>query len=676
MNKTAKITLICVLILLLIGAAAYGVIHGHSLSAAATDHQSESVDNLLEYSRRLTESLEAGVSSGEVTVTLADGASRASAAAVSVAGDTVTIRTPGTYRLSGSLSDGQVAVDADGDVVLILDGVSITCAEDAAISILSADFVQVYLAEGSENFLQSGAETEITADAADPEATGGALYSKADLTLDGEGSLTVRGYLNNGIASADNLLLLGGTLDVTAVNNGIKGKDSLTVTGGTITVLSGGDGLKSDNDTDAGCGAVDIRGGSLSITSCGDGIQAQTDLTVSDGVINIIAGGGAGDSVSVDLLLEGAMENWGEMFSGTEGMEPPEDMERPEDMEAPAEGSFGGGKPGGFGRFGETDGTESTESGFGFGGGMFGDFGDMFDLESSSSSSDDTSTKGLKSHGDLTITGGTITVSSLDDSIHADGSVTIAAGVLTLAAGDDGIHADGTVSISGGSIDIIQSHEGIEGHKILVSGGDVSLKAADDGFNANGGSTTGFFGGTATAASDDLPLLRITGGTVYVSADGDGLDSNGDLIIEGGTVIVDGPTNSANGALDSGTESGGSLLVSGGTVIAVGASGMAETFDSASAQCSFAVTLSGTQAAGTEITVARSSGEVLFTHTSAKSFSSVVFSSPDLTLGETYLLTVGDSTTEVTLTDVSTGSSGGMGGWGNMGGGFGGGPRG
>ena len=131
---------------------------------------------------------------------------------------------------------------------------------------------------------------------------------------------------------------------------------------------------------------------------------------------------------------------------------------------------------------------------------------------------------------------------------------------------------------------------------------------------------------------------------------------------------MDGPTSSSNGALDSGRESGGKLLTNGGTVLAIGASGMAETFESSSQQCSMRVNLTSTQAAGTLITIATEDGTVLFTHTSAKTFSSIVFSSPELTQGETYQVTVGDETITVTLSSVSTtyGSAGfgpgGMGG--------------
>ena len=114
-------------------------------------------------------------------------------------------------------------------------------------------------------------------------------------------------------------------------------------------------------------------------------------------------------------------------------------------------------------------------------------------------------------------------------------------------------------------------------------GGTVFVTASDDGSSAMSGR---MFGASDTTDSS-LPTLKISGGTLYVNADGDGLDSNGDLIVEGGNIIVDGPTNSGNGALDSGSENGGSIVCNGGTILAIGASGMAESFESNSTQCSF-----------------------------------------------------------------------------------------
>ena len=179
--------------------------------------------------------------------------------------------------------------------------------------------------------------------------------------------------------------------------------------------------------------------------------------------------------------------------------------------------------------------------------------------------------------------------------------------------------------------------------------------------NANGGASS--FGGMFDSSKSDdttTPILQISSGNIYVNANGDGLDSNGDLIIDGGIVIIDGPTNSADGALDSGLENGGKIECNGGTVLAIGASGMAETFDNDSRQCSFIMNFNKTLQAGTQIVVYDDNGNLLFEHTSAKTFNSIVFSSPLLAIGNTYSVTLANQTETITIENISNGSSSGF----------------
>ena len=307
--------------------------------------------------------------------------------------------------------------------------------------------------------------------------------------------------------------------------------------------------------------------------------------------------------------------------------------------------------------------------------------------------------------GSIYIAGGTFTIKSEDDSIHADGSCIIAGGTYTIAAGDDGIHANYDTVITDGSITITDSYEGIEGRRITVSGGTINLTASDDGINAaTGGSSDeqqmpggqkGEFGGfgrqkgadvqsqemqmpqdgqqpqemqapASRSASDDDVYVKITGGTITVNAGGDGIDSNGNLYITGGTVYVAGPTSNGDGALDYEEEAS----ITGGTLIAAGSSGMAQGMGSNSTQCSMLVNLSETIAAGSVISLKDSSGNVLISWTSPKQFSSVVISTAELAQGSTYALVTGDTQTDVTLSSVATtsGSAGFGGGFGGAGG--------
>lgn len=280
------------------------------------------------------------------------------------------------------------------------------------------------------------------------------------------------------------------------------------------------------------------------------------------------------------------------------------------------------------------------------------------------------SAKGIKAQSALAINGGSITIDAEDDALHSATSVTITNGTLLLASGDDGIHSDDLVAISGGEITISRSYEGIEGGNIIVSGGVINLTASDDGFNAAGGADSSASNGPRgndAFAMDTSKSLVISGGTITVNSEGDGLDSNGTLTISGGTIDVSGPTNSGNGALDS----NGAMTISGGVVIAAGSAGMAQVFDQSSSQPSLSYTFTSVQQAGTTITLKDASGNDIASYTPDKQFQNVVISAPELAAGQTYSLYSGKTLLEnisLSGTVTSVGSGG-------MSGGFGGGQR-
>ena len=170
----------------------------------------------------------------EFAVTLADGAT-SGGNGLEVDGDVVTITRAGTYRISGTLSDGQIVVEtAEQDVVrLVLDGVDVSSSTGAALAVLDAGKVVVILEAGSQNALADAA-TYVFA-SADEDELNAAVHSAADFTISGDGSLAVTGRFNDGIAGKDGLVIAGGTITVDAADDGICGKDYLVVTGGTLT---------------------------------------------------------------------------------------------------------------------------------------------------------------------------------------------------------------------------------------------------------------------------------------------------------------------------------------------------------------------------------------------------------------------------------------------------------
>jgi hypothetical protein len=252
--------------------------------------------------------------SGATTVKLRDGSSKVTGAGAMVKGDVVTITAAGTYLLSGSLTDGQVTVNSvgEGKIKLVLDGVDITSTSTSPLLISAADEAVVILADGTKNALSDAAGA--SADDEKPDAPTATLFSAADLTIAGAGSLTVNGKSNDGIASKDGLVVLDGTVVVDALDDAISGKDYLVIDDGTLSVTAGGDGLKSNGDTPGHLGWVRVDGGTTMIEAVSDGVSAEGSITITGGTATVTkAAGGlqspviavSGGTVSVTALNDG-----------------------------------------------------------------------------------------------------------------------------------------------------------------------------------------------------------------------------------------------------------------------------------------------------------------------------------------------------------------------------------
>lgn len=220
----------------------------------------------------------------------------------------VTITAAGVYAVSGSLEDGRIIVNAPKeDVTVVLNDVDITCSYGSPLYIYKAGTATVHLMEGTENALTDGAvytfADEYSSEA--DEEPNACLYSKADLVIEGGGTLTVTANNNNGITSKDTLQIYGSSLSVTAVNNGINGKDSNTIDSASITVACAGDAIRSTNDTDGTLGWVSVSNSTLDLAAGEDGIQAETVLTMSNGSYAITSGGGSGVRPSDDTSAKG-----------------------------------------------------------------------------------------------------------------------------------------------------------------------------------------------------------------------------------------------------------------------------------------------------------------------------------------------------------------------------------
>ncbi len=202
------------------------------------------------------------------------------------AGGILRITQAGTYVLRGDF-EGQIQIEAGKEdlVRLVLEGFTGYCEDTSPIYAIQCGKLVLTLAEGSENQLSDGSAYVFSSEEEDePDAV---IFSKDDLTINGTGSLTVNGNYSNGIRSKDDLKIISGTIQVTAVKDGIKGKDSLTVKDGQLQITSGQDGLKSNNDSDPEKGYLIIDGGQIQINAGDDAIHSETWLTIHDGEITI-----------------------------------------------------------------------------------------------------------------------------------------------------------------------------------------------------------------------------------------------------------------------------------------------------------------------------------------------------------------------------------------------------
>ena len=535
---------------------------------------------------------------GAAVITLTgDGASISGNGAYAYDGDVV-IAEAGRYVFSGSLTDGSIIVDAhdSSKVWILLDGVEINCSDDACIQVDQADKVFLTLAEGSQNKLTSGS---VYSDTALSDGTDGAIFAHDDLTINGSGSLTVTAQYSHGISANDDLVITGGTITISAVDDAIHANDSIRIKDAAITVTAGDDGLLTSNEVENGY--LYIESGTLDITASGDGIHTTGDITVAGGEINISAGDdGIHSDASVfvqsgTILISDCYEGIEALIIDVSGGDVSINCE---DDGFNANGGssdmFGGGGQMGGGR---NDGT------FGHGG-MRG------------SGTDDGTTGERPTPPDM---------------------------------GEEGMTGERPTPPDMGE-------EGTTGERPTPP--DMGEEGMSGGMPAGQETETASGSGQSSADTEDVETyISISGGNIRivneVGQDADGLDSNGDIKISGGTIYISLLGTGSNCAVDYASESGGVAEITGGTIIACGASSMAEGFDSTSTQASILYNTSTVAEAGTTLTVTDADGSVLLSWEVPCSFSSALISCPEMKVGGTYTVSAGGTSEEVTLESVS-----------------------
>ncbi len=389
-------------------------------------------------------------------------------------GSIVTITSAGTYSFSGTLNDGQIIVDTEDQSVvrLILNDADVTCSSNAPIYVESAAIAMIILSDDTENKIEDGSSYS-----SDEEDANAAVFSKSDLIIYGDGSLTVTGNYNDGITSKDGLTIDSGNITVTAVDDGIRGKDYLIVNSGDITVNCDGDGLKADNEDDEELGYITINDGTFNITAEGDAIYCETDITIVTGELVLSSGGGSNAYLSSSESAKGLKSGLSTtIYDGTITIDAADDAIH-------------------------SDGDIEIE-----GGTLYVASGD----------------DGIHAETDLTINAGNIYITESYEGLEsAGGDITITDGYISIIASDDGINVSAGGSSSSGGTRKSTSTTASD-YALDISGGYIVIDCEGDGLDSN-------------------DLLDISGGTMLVNSDSESenssLDYDGSCVIDGGFLL-------------------------------------------------------------------------------------------------------------------------------------------
>ena len=477
-------------------------------------------------------------SSGEKTIDLAN---PTATDGVSVENGTITITSGGTYRITGEYS-GQVKIEAakTDTVRLVLDNAKITNSTGAAINVVSAAEAIIYTAAGTTNTVADEANYTATGDD-DPDA---AIYSTANLTLTGEGSLSVEGAYEEGIHTTGGLVIASGTLEVNAANTGIKGKDYVDITGGIVNVTAAQDGIKSTNTDDESLGFTRLSAGSVTVSAGDDGLKAPHTLEISGGTLNI-----------------------------------------------------------------------------------------------------EKSNEGIEAQY-INILDGDVTVNSTDDGINA-----------SLKDSSSDTSSDTTSGTATAGQQTQQNQNGQVQQAPAGGGAAPGGSQGSTGQNQNmpqppaDGAMPGGGGGTFEVID---AAINISGGTVTVNAEGDGIDSNGTATFSGGTVTVNGPAAGGNNALDS----NGDLLLNGGTVTTGSTADMFKAPSSASTSGYLKITDSSALTQGSTVQVTDSSGTVVANYKITTSgVQLVLVSNKNIVKGQSYTVSVTSGSVDAASTTAASGAS-------------------
>lgn len=633
---------------------------------------------------------------GDFTVTPAE-----EAGDVTINGNIYKITKAGEYTCSGSLEDGQIIVDAsdEDEVTLILSNASIRSSSGAPVLFINASEATVKSESGTYNTVTDDRASDPEKDSDSDENYDAAIYATCDLKINGKGTLIVTSGYDNGIKSKDDVKIKNVTLKVTSAGCALKVNDGVKIESGELILTSTGSdciktsntGLSSKNNQK---GNVIITGGHVDIYSACDGISAACSVEISeeeDCVVNIFTSSYAelenAGSVSGEIYLivpksiySSSVDYYAYFYNDDSSSGVWKKCEYETMIRNGRTANYygllvkvpssyknvlfnvvsSGTEPNGE-NYSASSGGETVNTAMnGYlitdisSGLISGDWVQLTTNGGGNSEKTTFSSKGIKAENEITVSGGTVTVYSKDDGLHANsgtklesgavstGNITVSGGSITITAADDGIHADGTLQINNGYVNIVKSHEGLEGNVVEINGGKTCVYADDDGVNACKGSKS--------------ILVNITGGYLEVttpSGDTDGIDSNGSITMSGGVVIVKG--GASMGGMAGSVDVDGKITVTGGTIVALG--GVCEVPEGNSVNTYVS---SNTNFSAGEYAVTDAAGNTVINFSLSSSYSSVWIASDQIELNGSYKLTRGSSTVlEWTQTSSLMGYSGG-----------------
>ncbi len=528
-----------------------------------------------------------------------------------------------------------------------------------ALAEAQVDVSSLYKARDVESSYDESEATLIDLDTRNGEVL---INAKGDYVLSG----SLRGQILIEAPEEDKVrLILNGVSIVSDLGPAIyeKRADKLIITlaEGSVNELTAGAAITDDDDT---IGAALYAEDDLSVNGAGElravsaakhGIQSKADLIIADGVISVEAASDGIRGRNSVLVLGGSIR----IKADGDGITATREDKDGKGWVLLDGGSFDITTGDGAGAV-----RASANSQMGRGGWV----GRGYPAQTQADSG--VSQKAIKAAATLTVQGGSYTIDSADDALHAV-NVAVSGGEFAIRTGDDGVHADETARISGGVLFITQCYEGVEGTDVVITGGTISVIASDDAINAaGGGDESGMMGGWGmrggmSAASGSL---TISGGTVVANASGDGLDSNGNISITGGLVCVWAQTNGGEGTIDfNGTGS-----ISGGTLIVATNQGSMFGGGALSGQSMMTVSLTKAYSAGAEVVLRDASDSALAAFTPEGAYSVLMISSDRLGDGDAFSVTCGGAEA---YSGSMTNNSGTADGWGGPQGGWGG-PRG